>query len=123
MMYEYKVRFVFDNAILYVQVLTDVQADAYGHPKDEDAVVEAAQKQFEREVGLVIPLGKPCLEVDFELTDIVNEEERVSCEICSKEIWDVDALPLHYGQTVQQVCGQCYDLHIDEDGRRIPQDE
>lgn len=123
MFYEYIVRFVFHNAILHVRVLTEVQADAYGHPKDEDAVIKAAREQFEREVGLVIPMGIPCVEIDIELTDIVNEGERVSCEICSKEIWDVDALPLHYGQNVQQVCGGCYDLHIDEDGRRIPQDE
>jgi hypothetical protein len=71
MKFEYTVEFVFDNAMLGVVVLTDVPADAYAMAKDEDAVINAAVAQFEREVGLVIPTGKPCIEINITLTNII----------------------------------------------------
>lgn len=72
MLYEYAVKFVFANAVLFVQVMTDVPV-VDSVPEDEDRVVKAAREQFKREVGLTIPLGKAVLEIEIELTDIVEE--------------------------------------------------
>ena len=71
MKFEYTVEFVFDNAMLEVVVLTDIPADAYARAKDKEAVISAAVAQFEREVGLVIPTGKSCVEINVTLTNII----------------------------------------------------
>lgn len=72
MFYEYTVRFTFNNGYFVASVLTNIEADAYGLPKNEDAVIDAVIEQCERENGFTLPIGKPCIEIDFELTDIVN---------------------------------------------------
>lgn len=73
MFYEYIVRFIFNSGHFASSVLTNIEADAYGMPKDEDAVIKAAIEQCERENGFTLPIGKPCIEIDFTLIDIIDE--------------------------------------------------
>jgi hypothetical protein len=49
--------------------------------------------------------------------------KKVECEKCNALAWEDDLLPLHYGGTLSNVCGTCYDKYVEDDGRRKPYDQ